>query len=68
MLFIYFIVFVLYCYIHPRGVATPMISFNKHYYYHHHHHIYIYMCIFMYACIQLYIHESKRTIVNNSEQ
>ena len=27
-----FIVFVLYCYMHLRGVATPMISDNKPYY------------------------------------
>ena len=27
-------------YMHLRGVATPMLSANKHY---HHHHIYIYI-------------------------
>ena len=48
---IYF--FGLYCYMHLRGVATPMVSDNKHY--HHHHHIYIYIYIY---CI-VYAHNKS---------
>ena len=64
-LFIYlFIVFVLYCYVHLRGVATPMISANKPY--HIYIYIYIYIIIIIIIIIIIYINIFIRIHDNTS--